>query len=104
MCRLIDHISGHININLDCMLSEMVNVEGFWNLDIFRLWLPKEIVRHIVSTPPPHLSVGLDKIFGLELQIVFFSLRVLTTYSGKELKIEGYTVESFMEISKTLKS
>ncbi|MBA0682660.1 hypothetical protein Goari_024356 [Gossypium aridum] len=39
---LIDHISAHVNINLDCMLNDMVNEEVSWNLEFFRLWLPKK--------------------------------------------------------------
>lgn len=63
MGPLIDHILGHININLDFMLSEVVNVKGSWNLDFFHSWLPGGIARRILSIAPPHPSSGLDKIF-----------------------------------------
>ncbi|MBA0707171.1 hypothetical protein Golax_019244 [Gossypium laxum] len=52
------------NLNLDCPLSEMVTPDGTWNLDLFRVMLSKDVVRQIVSIPPPHPSSGSDKGIG----------------------------------------
>lgn len=35
------------------LLSEMVTKDGFWNLDLFCLWVTEDVVRHIMSIPPP---------------------------------------------------
>ncbi|MBA0581894.1 hypothetical protein Gorai_024056, partial [Gossypium raimondii] len=55
------------NLNLDCPLSEMVTPDGTWNLDLFSVWLSKDVVRQIVSIPPPHPSSGSDKTENLEV-------------------------------------
>ncbi|XP_040967822.1 uncharacterized protein [Gossypium hirsutum] len=36
----------------------MVLVNGDWNLDLFRLWLPEEVVRRIISIPLPLDQAG----------------------------------------------
>ncbi|MBA0761033.1 hypothetical protein Gotri_023735, partial [Gossypium trilobum] len=61
---LIMQIHALDNLNLDCPLSEMVTPDGTWNLDFFRVWLSKDVVRQIVSIPPPHPSSGSDKGIG----------------------------------------
>lgn len=42
------------------MLKEMVIENGFWNFDLFQIWLPKEIIDRIVSILPPSPLVGAD--------------------------------------------
>ncbi|KAH1107081.1 hypothetical protein J1N35_010849 [Gossypium stocksii] len=54
--------SWYSNLDMDCMLSDMVTGNGEWNFDIFRLWLPEEIIRRIVGIPPHHSSAGVDRI------------------------------------------
>ncbi|MBA0681939.1 hypothetical protein Goari_023706 [Gossypium aridum] len=44
-----------------CILSDLVTLDGTWNLDLFRVWLSDEMVERIVSIPPPHPDSGLDK-------------------------------------------
>ncbi|MFQ6628371.1 hypothetical protein Gotur_007819 [Gossypium turneri] len=65
------------------MLSEMVNAEGSWNFDFFRLWLPKEIFRRIVGIHQPTRLQILAGLFGLGLQMVFSLLKVFIGIFGK---------------------
>ncbi|KAA3480695.1 endonuclease/exonuclease/phosphatase family protein [Gossypium australe] len=53
---------GHVNINLDCKVSEMVMENSDWNLDLFRVWLIEDVIQHIVSIPPPLDSAGPNSI------------------------------------------
>lgn len=59
---LINLILAHANLDLDCLLKDMVTEEGIWNLDIFRIWLSEDIIRRIASIPSPDSSVGYDRI------------------------------------------
>ncbi|MBA0608458.1 hypothetical protein Godav_020682 [Gossypium davidsonii] len=61
---LIMQIHALDNLNLDCPLSEMVTPDGTWNLDLLSVWLSKDVVRQIVSIPPPHPSSESDKGIG----------------------------------------
>lgn len=40
----------------------MVNEDGSCNLDLFRIWLPEEVIELVMGIPPPILSEGPDKI------------------------------------------
>ncbi|KAA3463577.1 LINE-1 reverse transcriptase isogeny [Gossypium australe] len=62
MGSLISKIPSSSNLNLDCCVREMVNNEGSWNLDLFRVWLPEEIINRITSIPPPHPDAGVDRV------------------------------------------
>lgn len=53
-----NHITSHANMDL----RELVTEDNSWNMNLFRVWLPKDVIRHIVSIPPPHPLVGPDKI------------------------------------------
>ncbi|MBA0822489.1 hypothetical protein Goarm_019287 [Gossypium armourianum] len=33
------------NLDLDCILSDMVMLDGSWNLDLFRVWLLEEVIK-----------------------------------------------------------
>ncbi|MBA0750493.1 hypothetical protein Gogos_001904 [Gossypium gossypioides] len=36
--------------------------DGSQNLDLFRIWLPEKMIKHIVSILPPHPASGLDRV------------------------------------------
>ncbi|KAH1045874.1 hypothetical protein J1N35_036658 [Gossypium stocksii] len=40
----------------------MVIGDGAWNLDLFRLWLLKEVIRRIEEIPSPHSAAEVDRI------------------------------------------
>ncbi|MBA0834128.1 hypothetical protein Goarm_006508, partial [Gossypium armourianum] len=50
---LNQYVSGHGNIVPESKIKDMVLVNGDWNLDLFRLWLPEEVVKQIISISPP---------------------------------------------------
>ncbi|KAH1073650.1 hypothetical protein J1N35_025978 [Gossypium stocksii] len=39
----------HSAISEGCCLNDMVNEDGLWNLDLFRLWLPEEVIELIMG-------------------------------------------------------
>ncbi|MBA0874379.1 hypothetical protein Goshw_015778 [Gossypium schwendimanii] len=49
----IKYISSHINISTEQKVHEIVLRNGAWNLDLFRVWLPEEVVQCIISVPSP---------------------------------------------------
>ncbi|KAG8495967.1 hypothetical protein CXB51_009247 [Gossypium anomalum] len=59
---LLSYIPYSSNLNMDCRLSNMIAGDGSWNLELFRLWIPGEIINKIVGIPSSHPSLGLDKI------------------------------------------
>ncbi|MBA0697842.1 hypothetical protein Goari_021365 [Gossypium aridum] len=59
---LVGKIPSHINLKRDCFLMDMVIEDGCWNLDLFCLWLPENIVRRIVGIPSLHPSAVQDRI------------------------------------------
>ncbi|KAH1097557.1 hypothetical protein J1N35_014478 [Gossypium stocksii] len=58
---LIKFIPTGVNISSGCCLNDMVNEDGLWNLDLFKHWLPKEVIELIMGIPPCPLE-GPDKI------------------------------------------
>ncbi|KAH1065143.1 hypothetical protein J1N35_030130 [Gossypium stocksii] len=60
MGPLNQYISGHCNIDPETKVNEMVLGNGDWNLDLFRLWLLEEVVKHIISIPPSLNQAGPD--------------------------------------------
>ncbi|MBA0701542.1 hypothetical protein Goari_022259, partial [Gossypium aridum] len=46
---LINHVSAHANVISNYKLNEVILKDGSWNLDLFRLWLPEEIIHLILS-------------------------------------------------------
>ncbi|MBA0780342.1 hypothetical protein Gotri_004454 [Gossypium trilobum] len=59
---------------MDCSLSNLIASNSSWNLDLFRLWVPEEIIDQIVSVPPPHPSSGLNRIIWRATSTNTFSL------------------------------
>ncbi|KAH1064535.1 hypothetical protein J1N35_029522 [Gossypium stocksii] len=62
MGQLIKFILATVNFDSGCCLNNIVNEDGSWNLDLFRIWLPEEVVELIMGIPPPIPSEGLDRI------------------------------------------
>ncbi|XP_052880528.1 uncharacterized protein LOC128286832 [Gossypium arboreum] len=59
---LVNLIPRHSSLDLDYSLSDMVSVNGTWNLDLFRIWVPKTVIQKIMGIPPLHLKAGVDRI------------------------------------------
>ncbi|MBA0851559.1 hypothetical protein Goshw_022118 [Gossypium schwendimanii] len=57
---------------MDCPLSDMVIDDGSWNLELFCLWVFKEVINRIVGVLPPHTSSGPENIICNVLQLVPF--------------------------------
>lgn len=55
-------IVDHPNLNMDCILSNMVLGDGTWNLDLFHLWLHEVVIRKIIRIPPPYFATSVDRI------------------------------------------
>ncbi|KAA3474645.1 reverse transcriptase [Gossypium australe] len=72
---LISKIPSFSNLNLDCCVREMVNIDGSWNLDLFRVWLPEEVINRITSIPPPHPDAGTDRVIWARSATGIFSVR-----------------------------
>ncbi|MFQ6623165.1 hypothetical protein Gotur_001529 [Gossypium turneri] len=59
----------------DCCLKEIITEKGCWNLDLFRVWLPEDLIGRISSIQPPHPLVGLDKILWTGTSSGCFSIK-----------------------------
>ncbi|KAH1057050.1 hypothetical protein J1N35_035115 [Gossypium stocksii] len=53
----------------------MVLDNGEWNFDLFKLWLPDDVVNRIISIPPPSESAGPDTIFWSKTTCGVFSVK-----------------------------
>lgn len=58
---LLSYVPAHAKLDLDYTLSDWVLADGYWNLDLLRIWLPEEVIKHIVSIPSPHSAGREDK-------------------------------------------
>lgn len=50
---LLSFVPAHVNMDMESTLKYMVMHDRYWNIDIFRGWLPEELIQHIISIPPP---------------------------------------------------
>ncbi|MBA0754873.1 hypothetical protein Gogos_021706 [Gossypium gossypioides] len=75
MGPLISSIPSYANLDLDCCVREMVNSDGCWNLDLFRVWVSEDIINRIISIPPPHPDSGSDRIIWTKSASRVFSVR-----------------------------
>ncbi|KAH1072669.1 hypothetical protein J1N35_024997 [Gossypium stocksii] len=57
---LNQYVPNQVNINPYSKVNEIVVDNGDWNLNLFRLWLPEEVVSRIISIPPSLDSAGPD--------------------------------------------
>lgn len=53
----------------------MIIEDGSWNLDLFRVWLPEDVVQRIRAIPPPSSSDGPDKITWCHTSFGSFSVK-----------------------------
>ncbi|KAA3453051.1 Retrovirus-related Pol polyprotein LINE-1 [Gossypium australe] len=56
-------------------IGDMVNIDGSWNLDLFRAWVPEEVINRITSIPPPHPDSGADRVIWARSITGIFSVR-----------------------------
>ncbi|KAH1122136.1 hypothetical protein J1N35_005296 [Gossypium stocksii] len=47
--KLLGWVLGHYNYKLSGMILE----NGSWNLNLLRVWLTEDFIKHIISIPPP---------------------------------------------------
>lgn len=73
---LFNHAST--NLNLDCSLKDMVLDDGNQNLDLFWIWLPKEVIQHIIRIPSLILTPKWIELFGLLQSQAFSQFGALT--------------------------
>ncbi|MBA0760358.1 hypothetical protein Gotri_023107, partial [Gossypium trilobum] len=61
-CSFLWRALTKTNLDLECLLTDMVSNDGTWNLDLFRLWLLKIVIQNIIRVPPPHSTASVDMI------------------------------------------
>ncbi|KAA3487438.1 RNA-directed DNA polymerase (Reverse transcriptase) [Gossypium australe] len=87
---LISKILFFSNLDLDCVVRDLVNSDGCWNLELLRVWLPEYVIKKIISIPPPHPDAGSDKVIWAQSTTGAFSIRSVywtlkeNTWSPKE--------------------
>ncbi|KAK5833055.1 hypothetical protein PVK06_016866 [Gossypium arboreum] len=69
------YVSRHGNIDFETIVSEMVLANGDWNLDFFRLWLPKEVIDRKISISPPLNQAGPDILSWSRMTSGVFSVK-----------------------------
>ncbi|MBA0706713.1 hypothetical protein Golax_018806, partial [Gossypium laxum] len=72
---LVNLIPANTRFATDCCLKKMITKEGCWNLDLFRVWLLKDLIERISSILPPHPLGGPDKIAWTETSSGYFSIK-----------------------------
>lgn len=60
MGHLLSQILSFANLDLNCFVRDLTNLDGSWNLDLIPIWLTEEVINRIVSIPPPDLDSGSD--------------------------------------------
>ncbi|KAG8499648.1 hypothetical protein CXB51_006070 [Gossypium anomalum] len=68
-------IPSSTNLDLDYSIREMVKLDGSWNLDLFRIWVPEEVISRITSIPPSHPDAGPDRVGWARSASGSFSVR-----------------------------
>ncbi|KAH1098440.1 hypothetical protein J1N35_015361 [Gossypium stocksii] len=74
MGSLISKIPSFTNLDLDCPVRDFVNSDGSWNLNLFSVWLPDEVICKIISIPPPHPDSGPNKVIWAQSTSGAFSV------------------------------
>ncbi|KAH1090250.1 hypothetical protein J1N35_017507 [Gossypium stocksii] len=57
-------------------LKNLVNANGCWNLEMFRIWILENTINRIVSIPLPKPSSGPNRIAWMSISIGFFSVNI----------------------------
>ncbi|KAA3486170.1 reverse transcriptase [Gossypium australe] len=71
---LLSHVLAHSRLNLDNTLKDWVLQEGSWNIDMLSIWLPEDIIKRILSIPPPHPAEGEDRIIWARTELGSFTI------------------------------
>ncbi|KAA3485757.1 reverse transcriptase [Gossypium australe] len=72
---LLSYVPASSRLNLDSTLKDWVLQEGSWNIDMLNIWLPEEIIKRILSIPPPHPAEGEDRIIWARTEPGNFTIR-----------------------------
>ncbi|KAH1039675.1 hypothetical protein J1N35_041418 [Gossypium stocksii] len=107
MGSLLSKIPSSSNLDLDCFVKELVNSDGSWNLELFHVWLPEDVINRIISIPPLHPVAGSDRAIWawstsgvfrfvnnasyLNHANIFESTRVLLSTDGAVARDSGHT-------------
>ncbi|KAA3478810.1 Beta-glucosidase 46 [Gossypium australe] len=73
--HLISKIPSFSNLNLDCVVRDLVNSDGCWDLELLSVWLPDYVIKKIISIPPPHPDAGSDRVIRAQSTTGVFSIR-----------------------------
>ncbi|KAA3482036.1 RNA-directed DNA polymerase (Reverse transcriptase) [Gossypium australe] len=101
MGPLISKIPSFSNLNLDCCVKEMVNIDGSWNLDLFRVWLSEEVINRITSIPPPPGCWSRQSDMGPLSNRNFFSSQCLLVIEREYVAPSRRMLEATMEVQGT---
>ncbi|KAH1131095.1 hypothetical protein J1N35_002473 [Gossypium stocksii] len=71
-------IPSFSNLDLDCRVRDFVNIDRSWNVDLFHIWVPKDVLSKIISIPPPHPNSGPDRVVWARSNLGVFSVRSVT--------------------------
>ncbi|KAH1031684.1 hypothetical protein J1N35_043858 [Gossypium stocksii] len=69
------YVSEYGTIDSENTVSNMVLPSGDWNLDLFKLWLPKDVVKCIISIPPSFVHGGSDFLSWFKTESGVFSVK-----------------------------
>ncbi|KAA3460126.1 reverse transcriptase [Gossypium australe] len=72
---LLSYVPAYSRLNMDSTLKDWVLQEGCWNIDMLKIWLPEDIIKRILSIPPPHPAEGEDKIIWARTESGSFTIR-----------------------------
>ncbi|KAH1074538.1 hypothetical protein J1N35_026866, partial [Gossypium stocksii] len=59
---LFSYVPAHASLDLESTLRDWVLLNGSWNVDLLHIWLPDDVIKRIVSIPPPHSTGCKDNI------------------------------------------
>ncbi|KAK5785254.1 hypothetical protein PVK06_039821 [Gossypium arboreum] len=93
------YVLNNDNINFATTVSEMIQPNGDWNLNLFKLWMPKEVVECIISIPPPLDQAGPDVLSWSRMttEVFCFCKKCLLFVEGEDLASEGDELEYDLE-------
>ncbi|KAH1083253.1 hypothetical protein J1N35_023014 [Gossypium stocksii] len=76
MGSLISKLPSSYNLDLDCRVRDFINPNKGWNLDLFRVWLPEEVICKIISIPPPLPEPNPNRVIWAKSSSGAFSIRI----------------------------
>lgn len=72
---------------MNSKLADMVLKDGSWNLDLFRIWVPEEIILSIINIPLPILKQELTDLCDASQHQGISQYKVRTHLYSKTLGI-----------------